>query len=98
MVIVWGSVIAAEGCLEELVALSLEHVRRSRQEDGCLAHGVHADAETPTRLVFFEKWADESALRQHFAVPESRAFVRRASELSVGAPIIEIFRTEPIDL
>lgn len=98
MVIVWGSVIAAEGRLDDLVALGLEHVRRSRREDGCLAHGVHTDAETPSRLVFFEKWADEDALRRHFAVPESREFVRRASELSVGAPIIEIFRTEPIEL
>jgi len=98
MIIVWGSVIAAEGCRDELLALSLEHVRRSRGEDGCLEHGVHADVETPARLVFFEKWADEAALRRHFARAESRAFVRRAGELSVGAPVIEIHRAEPVPL
>ena len=96
MITVFGSVIAAEGCLEELLDVSLEHVLRSRQEDGCVAHGVYIDAETPTRLVFFEKWSDEAALRQHFAVPESRAFVQRAAALAVGQPVIEIFRSESI--
>ena len=96
MIIVWGSTVAAEGCLDELLEISLEHVRRSRQEEGCIAHGVHADVENPARMVFFEKWTDEAALRRHFAVPESGAFVRRATALSIEAPRIEIFRSEPV--
>lgn len=96
MITVFGSVIAAEGCQEELLAISLEHVGRSRGEEGCIAHGAYADVETPNRLVFFEKWSDEQALRRHFALPESGEFVRRASALAVGAPVIEIFHSEPI--
>jgi quinol monooxygenase YgiN len=55
MIIVIGSIIARQGCLDELIELSLEHVRRSRSEPGCLSHGVHADTEKPHRLVFVEK-------------------------------------------
>ena len=96
MITVWGSVVAAEGCLEELLEISLEHVRRSRQEDGCIAHGVHVDVENAARVVFFEKWESEESLRRHFVGPESGDFARRAAALALGAPTIEIFSSEPI--
>ncbi|MEK7833964.1 MAG: putative quinol monooxygenase, partial [Acidobacteriota bacterium] len=62
MIIVTGSILASTDNLEEILALSLEQVRRSRTEPGCLAHAVHRDAENPLRLVFFEQWADRAAL------------------------------------
>lgn len=96
MIIVWGSVAAAEGCVAELLEISLDHVRRSREESGCIDHGAYIDAENPARVVFFEKWADEASLRRHFAVPESRDFVRKAATLATEAPIIEIFDAETV--
>ena len=96
MITVWGSVIAKEDGLAELLEISLEHVRRSRQEPGCIAHGCHVDVENAARVVFFEKWQDEAALRVHFEVPESGEFMRRASALAAGPPTIEIFRSEPV--
>jgi quinol monooxygenase YgiN len=98
MIVVWGSVVAEEDRLEELLEISLDHVRRSRQEDGCLAHGVYADVENAARVVFFEKWENEESLRRHFAVSESGDFVRRAVALALEAPTIEIFRSEPVPL
>ena len=98
MITVWGSVVAAEDRLDELLEISLEHVRRSRQEGGCVAHGVYVDVEDAARVVFFEKWADEESLRRHFAVPESGDFVRRASALALEAPTIEIFASESVAL
>lgn len=91
MIIVLGHVVAREGCLDELLALSRQHVERSRREPGCLSHDVHRDGENPSRLVFVEKWADLEALRVHFAVPASGAFVRAAAALAAGPPGIEIF-------
>lgn len=98
MIIVRGSIVAAEGQLAGLLEISLEHVHRSRQEAGCLEHGVYADAENPNRLSFFERWADEDALRQHFALRASRDFVKQARALSVDATPIEIYRSEPVRL
>jgi quinol monooxygenase YgiN len=41
--------------------------------------------------VFVEQWADMAALKQHFAVPESGAFVRAMSGLASGPPSITIY-------
>ena len=80
-VAVTGSVQARPDRIDELLALSLEHVRRSRTEPGCIRHAVHRDVEDPLRLVFVEEWADRAALLAHFSVPASRSF--RATVQSV---------------
>lgn len=46
-IIITGSITARADAFEEVLALSLAHVHRSRLEPGCLAHAVHRDAENP---------------------------------------------------
>jgi quinol monooxygenase YgiN len=98
MIIVTGSVVAKADSLDKLLAISLEHVRRSRTEPGCLAHAVHQDAENPLRLVFLEEWADTAALAAHFAVPASRDFVKTARELSDAPPVLNIYEATPVQI
>ena len=97
MIIVWGCAEAQRGKLDELLRISLEHVARSREEPGCIQHGVHIDAENENRLVFFEQWADRAVLQTHFDVPESGGFVQQAKALSVGPPEIRIFDSTQVD-
>ena len=96
MIIITASLLASEDSLDELLRLSVEHVARSRQEPGCLSHGVHRDVENPLRLVFFERWSDLDAVRAHFAVPASGAFVRRAAELAESTSDLELYEASPI--
>lgn len=98
MIIVTGSVVAKAGQLEALLAISLEHVSRSRKEPGCISHGVSRDAENANRLVFFEEWADRAALATHFAVPASREFVKAARQLAEGVPSLRIFEATAIEI
>ena len=91
MIVVTGSVTARQDSFEEVRRLSLEHVRRSRTEPGCISHAVHVDCENPLRLVFFEQWADRAALLTHFAVPASREFVRSLQSLATAATTIELY-------
>jgi quinol monooxygenase YgiN len=91
MIVVTGSVTARQNSFEEVRKLSLEHVRRSRGEPGCISHAVHADCENPLRLVFLEQWADRTALLNHFAVPASREFVRSLQSLAAAATTIELY-------
>jgi quinol monooxygenase YgiN len=98
MILVTGSIDARDGCFEELLALSLDHVRRSRGETGCLEHGVYRDVEAPQRLVFVERWADHQALAAHFALPTSREFARAATALAASAPEITLFDAAPTTL
>jgi quinol monooxygenase YgiN len=96
MVIVLGSVCVEEAHVEQALALSHQHVVRSREEPGCISHAVHLHAENPFRLVFVEEWADQQALFEHFRVPASGDFVRALSELASEAPSMRMFEAEPI--
>ena len=96
MIIVTGSVQARPETLDEVLRLSLEHVRRSRLEPGCLLHSVHRDVEDPQRLVFLEHWLDRDALRAHFRVPASGAFATALGELAATPPTLDIYRAEPV--
>lgn len=94
MIIVTGSITARPEALARAKEISLEHVRRSRGERGCLSHEVAIDAEDANRLVFFESWADMGALQEHFAQEASRAFAREASKLSATPPTLSVYEAK----
>ena len=96
MIIVWGSVEISAVHLADAQAQSLEHVKRSRLEPGCISHCVSVDRENENRLNFFEEWEDMEALQQHFAVPESGAFAERLGEMAVAPPRIQIYAGERV--
>jgi quinol monooxygenase YgiN len=96
MILVTGSILAREDTFDDVRRLSLEHVERSRKEPGCISHAVHVDCQNPLRLFFFEQWADEAALRVHFAVPASREFVKSLRDHIVETSGAEIYRAETV--
>ncbi len=95
MIIVTGTVKVRADALDAALAVSLEHVRRSRTEPGCLTHSVHQDVEDPLTLFFFEQWEDDAAISAHFAVPASLAFVTALSELTTGRPVMTLYDATP---
>ena len=98
MILVTGSVQARPEHLAEVLALSVEHVHRSRAEPGCVLHTVHQDVEDPNRVVFVEHWEDADALRSHFQVPASAEFVTALAALSDGNPTLDIYDATPTRL
>jgi quinol monooxygenase YgiN len=98
MIIVTGQVQAQPEHLDELLAHSLDHVRRSRQEPGCLLHSVHQDVEDPCRVVFVEHWLDRDALRTHFEVPASLKFVEAVTSLAADPAELQIYDAQPTRL
>jgi quinol monooxygenase YgiN len=97
MIVVRGSVVARSDSFDEVRRLSLEHVRRSRTEPGCISHSVHIDCENPLRLVFIEEWADRPALLAHFAVPASGGFVKRLRGLAAAPPDIHLYEATQLE-
>ena len=91
MILVTGTLHARPDTLAELLALSREHVLRSRAEPGCLEHGVAVDADDAFRLVFFERWADAAAIAAHIKVPASRDFGKRVAALVDQPPTMTVF-------
>ena len=91
MIIVTGTLRARPDALTELLALSREHVLRSRAEPGCLEHGVAIDVDDPLRLVYFERWADATAIGAHLKLAASREFGKRAAALVDQPPTLSMF-------
>lgn len=98
MIIVTGSIQSRPEHLDELLAISLEHVRRSRSEHGCVLHSVHQNVEDASTVVFHELWEDRESLAAHFAEPASRQFVRAAAALATAPPTISIYEATRIEL
>ena len=94
MLVVTGSVTARPDSFEALLEAALAHVARSRSEPGCLTHGVAIDCEDPLRLVFYEEWADRTALDAHFAQAGSLDFMRQVRELSAASTRVRILPVE----
>ncbi len=95
-ILVIGRIAVREDALSLALALSREHVERSRREPGCISHNVHQDVYDPLRLVFVEEWADSEALAQHFAVPASGQFVRDMAALATEPPSLQIFEAREL--
>ena len=91
MIIVTGTLHARADTLAEVLALSREHVARSRTEPGCIEHGVAIDADDPLGLVFFERWADQAAIGAHLKVPASREFGKRVAALVDQPPTLNMY-------
>jgi quinol monooxygenase YgiN len=96
MILVTGHVVARAETFDEVRRLCLEHVHRSRAEPGCISHDVHVHAENALKLVFVERWADAAALKAHFAVPASGAFVRAVSALAAEQVGLEIYEAAKV--
>jgi len=96
MILVTGSILAREDSFDAVLASCLDHVARSRTEPGCISHDVHVDCQNPLRLFFFEQWSDEAALRAHFAVEGSKAFVKSLKGRIVETTGTKIYRAESI--
>jgi len=62
----------------------------------CISHDVHVDCQNPVRLFFFEQWVDEAALRTHFTVEGSKAFVKSLPNRIVETSGTRIYLAESI--
>ncbi len=98
MIIVLGKVQVREGMLDQAIAVSIEHVNRSRLEPGCVSHSVNLDAENRNVLVFVEEWDDRAALWQHFQVPASQVFVKTVGAMAAQRPSMQVFEATPVAL
>lgn len=93
MIIVTGSVTAKPETFAELRQASLDHVHRSRTEDGCLLHSVHIDVENPLRLFFYKHWRDMASLKAHGKAAGSLAFLAQIGALAASSEAIQIHET-----
>lgn len=98
MILVIGHAMAKAETLQAMLAISVEHVLRSRTEPGCISHEVTTNVQQPLRLTFVERWSDMAALKAHFGVEASRAFAKALAAMADGMPQISVYQCDEIDL
>jgi quinol monooxygenase YgiN len=67
MLIVAGHFEVAPADQEAFVASKVEAMMRTRAEAGCLEYAMTVDPLDPTRVLLFERWADQASFDSHMA-------------------------------
>lgn len=67
MLIVAGHFVVAAEDQAAFVAGRVEAMKHTRKENGCLEYVMSADPVDPTRVMLFERWADQAAFDGHMA-------------------------------
>jgi quinol monooxygenase YgiN len=67
MLIVAGHFVVDPADRDAFLAGRADSLRATRTEGGCLEYVMSADPIDETRVVLFERWADQSALDAHLA-------------------------------
>ena len=67
MLIVAGSFDLAPEDRDAFVASKLDSITSTRTEGGCLEYAMSADPVDPTRVLLFERWADQASFDAHMA-------------------------------
>ena len=67
MLIVAGHFDVEPAQRDEFLAGRVDAIRSTRTEGGCLEYVMSADPVDPTRVMLFERWADQAAFDAHMA-------------------------------
>src|ERR1700728_3269762 len=83
---------------DRFVEASMDGMRSSRQEDGCLEYVMAADPLDPGRAVLSERWESMDHLQQHLAQQQSAArnADSRPVPLSVEITLFEVASSRPL--
>jgi quinol monooxygenase YgiN len=90
--IVQGSFVLDPKERNRFVEASIEAMRSSRQEEGCLEYVIAADPLDPERAVLTERWESMDHLQQHLAQQRStpRSVNSRPAPRSVEITLFEV--------
>jgi quinol monooxygenase YgiN len=73
------------------VASKVDAINATRQENGCLEYCMSADPADASRVVLFERWADQAAFDAHMALVQS-------APRTGGGPAPKGFKVEIYDI
>lgn len=83
---------------DRFVETSVEGMRSSRQEEGCLEYVMAADPLDPERAVLSERWESMNHLEQHLAQQKNapRSVDARPVPRSVEITLFEVATSRPL--
>lgn len=84
--------------LDELQPALDAMMRATWEESGCLSYSMAIESRSEGICTITERWADESALKSHFASPHMAAFQAAiaGAARSVDATIYDVVNERPL--
>ena len=97
-VIVQGTFSVDPSERDRFVETSMDAMRSSRQEEGCLEYVMAADPLDPERVVLSERWESMDHLQQHLAQQKNgaRSVDARPVPRSVEITLFEVATSRPL--
>jgi len=83
MLVIAGHVKIDPAARDAGVAASVEMMRDTRAESGCISYTFSEDLEEPGTFRIFEEWESQEALDAHFASPHMAKFQGVVGSLGV---------------
>jgi quinol monooxygenase YgiN len=97
IVIVQGEFAIDPAERDRFVEASIESMRSSREEAGCLEYVIAVDPLDPGRAVLSERWESMDHLEQHLAQPRTpRDGEARPAPRSVEITLFEVATSRPL--
>ena len=59
---------------------------------GCLQYVLHVDRKNPAEFVFYETWANQAALDEHWASPEFKSLVAELDTLLIERATVNLLK------
>jgi quinol monooxygenase YgiN len=81
---------------DRFVETSVEGMRSSRLEEGCLEYVMAADPLDPERVILSERWESMVHLQQHLARQKDRARGDRPAPRNVEITLFEVATSRPL--
>ena len=98
MILITSTLHTRPGQRERALELALAHSERSRTEPGCIQHDVFLHPTDGDALFFYEQWADQQSIDDHFRKQTSIAFVASLAPLAADPLSLTITPTGPSEV
>ena len=89
MIVVVGRVTTDAERRARLLEIGQAVAAASRHEPGCITYRIYEDTEVENDFVFVEEWADDAALKQHFATDHIAEFMGAIPEAITAPPDVK---------
>lgn len=91
MVVLTAVLKAAEGRSDDIIEEFKKLVPRVRQDPGTIAYVIYRATDDPTRIMVFEKYEDQEALKYHGQTEHFKAFGQATRGMFAGRPELTFY-------
>ncbi len=91
MLVVVAVMKAKTGMEQEMEKTLREIIPKVEAEKGTLAYTLHRAKKEPGKFLFYEKYQDKEALKEHSSTPYFTELFGKIGPLLDGSPVIDIY-------